>query len=89
MKTSKYTVKVIDLDTQKEVNEKLTTARSKDGKNTILTIDGQNGFIENHVYRLETTRYLQIKEQDNPVTFQTVKLFHSFFQSDHGQCSAA
>ena len=78
MKTSKYTVKVIDLDTQKEVKVKLTTAQSKDGKNTILTIDGQNGFTENHVYRLETTRYLQIKGQKDTVTSQAVDYFTPF-----------
>lgn len=78
MKTSKYTVKVIDLDTKQEVKVKLTTAQSTDGKNTILTIDGQNGFTENHVYRLETTRYLQIKGQKDPVTSQAVDYFTPF-----------
>ena len=79
MKTSKYSVKVIDLDTKQPVDDvKLTTTRSEDGNNTILTIDGQNHFTENHVYRLETTRYLQIKGQTDPLTSQTVNYFTPF-----------
>ena len=76
--TSKYTVKVTDLDTESTLPVKTTTSQSKDGNYTYLQIDGQQKFIEGHVYRLEITRYLQVKGQTGKVTSQTVNYFSPF-----------
>ena len=76
--TSKYTVKVTDLDTKKPVTVKTTTSQSKDGNYTYLKIDGQGKFTEDHVYRLEITRYLQVKGQKEKITSQIVKYFCPF-----------
>ncbi len=76
--TSKYTVKVTDLDTQTPVKVKTTTSQSKDKKYTYLKIDGQGNFTEGRVYRMEITRYLQVKGQKEKVTSQVVKYFSPF-----------
>ncbi len=78
MKTSKYAVKVIDLDTKQPVTVNLTTTQSEDGNHTYLKVDGQGNFTEGHVYRLEITRYLQVKDKEEKITSQTVKYFTPF-----------
>lgn len=80
MKTSKYTVKVNDLSVNENpsVNVKVTTTQSKVGNFTYFTIDGQNNLKENHVYRLEITRYLQLKGQEQKEVSQTVNYFTPF-----------
>ena len=70
MKTSKYMVNIIDLSDPNNPTVTVKTETKPSGNFTNLTITGE--FKEGHVYRLETTRYLQKKEQDNPVTSQTV-----------------
>lgn len=76
--TSKYTVKVTDLDTKKTVTVKTAASQSKDGNYTYLKINGQGGFTEGHVYRLDITRYLQLKGRTEKITSQTVNYFSPF-----------
>ena len=78
MKTSKYTVKVTDIDTGKPVDVKTETTQSKDGNYTYLRIDGQGSFEEGRVYRMEITRYLKINDRTENLTSQTVKYFSPF-----------
>ena len=78
MKTSKYTVKVTDLESQQPVKVKTTTGKTKDGKYSLLTINGQGSFEEGRVYRLEITRYLQLKGQTEKIKSQTVQYFSPF-----------
>ncbi len=76
--TSKYSVKVTDTESEKQVAVQTVTSQSKDGNYTYLRIDGQGNFIEGHVYRLEITRYLQLKDQNDKEISQIVKYFCPF-----------